>query len=297
MIADRTPVTAVALGSLRVAGSPRSAGENLEHIRNLADAQADLPPITVHRKTMRVIDGVHRLYAARLSGRSTIPVRFFDGDEDDAYVFAVRANVTHGLPLSILDRKAAAARIFTVRPQWSDRMIASVAGLAPGTVAQLRRESGVEPGERVGQDGRVRPTNRLERRRHARALMLAEPDLSLRQVARLAGISPETARAVRSRLGEPAAPRVVPSARPAPVVDLRQDPALRFSENGRTLLRLLDMRTISAQRWAALAANVPAHCRESVAAVALECAQAWHDFAAALGREVSSCEPLSPGGI
>jgi hypothetical protein len=122
---DVGPVHLVPVGAVRIAGSPRSAGESLEHIRTLADITADLPPIIVHRKSMRVIDGVHRLRAARLRGQPRIAVRFFDGNDNDAFVLAVRTNVAHGLPLSLADRKAAAAQIVASHPHWSDRMIAA----------------------------------------------------------------------------------------------------------------------------------------------------------------------------
>jgi ParB-like chromosome segregation protein Spo0J len=292
------PVRTVRVGDLRVAGSPRSAGENLEHIRMLADADADLPPIIVHRPTMRVVDGVHRLRAALLRGRTEIDVQFFEGDDNDAFVLAVHANVAHGMPLSLADRKAAAARIVASHPHWSDRMIATAAGLSAATVARIRlnraeRHGEPDPPSRIGHDGKVRPINAPERRRLARSLLLAEPSLSLREVARRVGISPETARSVRGRLrggGEPDRP-VPAEPRPdltAVVRTLRNDPALRFSESGRELLRLLDAYTVTPERWAVIANNVPPYCRDAVARMAIECARAWHGFAQQLERTAAS---------
>jgi ParB-like chromosome segregation protein Spo0J len=278
------PVTTVPVSSLRGGGSPRQAGENLEHIRALADVNAELPPIIVRRNDMRVIDGMHRLRAARLRGESEIAVRFFDGDDDEAFVLAVRTNVTHGLPLSLADRKAAAQQIVASHGHWSDRRIATTAGLSAATVARIRRERAEPtPTIRVGNDGRVRPVNSLERRRVARAILLAEPQLSLREVARRAGISPETARSVRSRL-----PEGEPEPRPdaaAIVQSLRTDPALRFSESGRALLRLLEVRTVTPEKWAAMAAHVPPHCRDAVAQIAVECAETWRTFAEQLVQQ------------
>lgn len=287
--AETGPVCSVPVAALRIAGSPRSTGENIEHVRTLADTSTELPPITVHRETMRVIDGVHRLRAARLRGQTLIAVRYFDGDENDAFVLAVRTNVAHGLPLSLADRKAAAARIVASHAHWSDRMIASVTGLSAATVARIRRDRPEPaPTSRIGQDGKVRPVNGLERRRLARSMLLGDPTLSLREVARRAGISPETARAVRSRLQAGEADRPAPAEPPpdwsAIVRHLRNDPALRFSETGRELLRLLDVRAVTAERWAAITSGVPAHCRDSIAQVALECAQIWRAFAERLER-------------
>jgi hypothetical protein len=59
---------------LAPADSPRLLGEDAEHVRMLADAGTDLPPILVHRRTPRVIDGMHRLRAAHLRGDTHIAV-------------------------------------------------------------------------------------------------------------------------------------------------------------------------------------------------------------------------------
>jgi hypothetical protein len=197
-------------------------------------------------------------------------------------VLAVRTNVTHGLPLSLADRKAAAERIVTSYAQWSDRMIATISGLSAATIARLRKaHPELAPDTRVGHDGKVRPVNSIERRRVARTIMLTEPTLSLREVARRAGISPETARSVRRRL-----PHDPPAPPPTNLVrQLRGDPTLRFSETGRALLRLLEVRSVPPEQWAAIAANMPAHWRDAVAGVAMECADAWRLFAEQLVGE------------
>ncbi|MFK8850319.1 ParB N-terminal domain-containing protein [Streptomyces sp. Ac-502] len=320
---DMQTVVEVEINALSVAGSPRISGEDTEHVDMLTVAQAPLPPIIAHRATMRVIDGVHRLRAAERRGDDKIAVRFFDGDEADAFVLAVESNITHGLPLSMADRKNAAERIIRSHPLWSDRMIASVTGIAPGTVAEIRRRvagAAAAGRGRIGQDGRFRPLNGAEGRRLAGNLIAENPGLSLRQIARASGISPETARDVRNRLrrgeepllkgrGRPVrGPREQLSAEPAdagdggggtvpvrmPVQDrtvvvrrLKVDPALRFSETGRTLLRLLSIHTISAEEWDDIMANIPPHCSGIVAQLARECADIWADFAQRAERNVA----------
>jgi hypothetical protein len=307
----------VPIEALVVSETPRLSGESLEHVQTLAAAQSTLPPIIVHRKTMRVIDGMHRIRAARLKGRDRIAVRFFDGNEADAFVLAVRANVSHGLPLPLADRKVAVTRIIESHPHWADRMIAQVTGLAARTVAEIRR-NGAEPGRveaRLGRDGRLRPVNRRAGRVVASELLASNPQLSLRQVAREAGISPETARDVRNRLrkgespvpdrprgkrrgsGERASggvtadrPRTGPAAghrggrisregRVAVIERLRADPALRFSEKGRSLLRLLHLHTMKDEELDRIAESVPAHWRSTVASLARECARVWTELA------------------
>ncbi|GAA4897117.1 hypothetical protein GCM10023237_14530 [Streptomyces coeruleoprunus] len=201
----------VAISSLKPGESPRSQGQNREHIARLAAIEAPLPPILVNRRNMQVIDGTHRLLAAMLRGDETIRVIFFDGSPEEAFLCAVRANVAHGLPLSLADRQAAATRIVATHPHMSDRAIARVSGLGAKAVAAIRRRStdaGQQLNTRIGRDGKVRPLNSAEGRRRAAEVMAAHPHASLREVARLAGISPATASDVRRRLraGELPAP-------------------------------------------------------------------------------------------
>ncbi|MFD3622886.1 ParB/RepB/Spo0J family partition protein [Streptomyces sp. NPDC058676] len=329
-----TSETLIEVEHLRDAGTPRSGGEDDEHVKALTDVEDRLPPIIVHRPTMRVIDGMHRLRAAKLRGARRIRARYFEGDEADAFVLAVRTNVSHGLPLSLNDRRAAAARIVATHPRWSDRRIAAATGLAARTVASLRREADVDGtadgARRIGQDGKERPVSSAEGRRIAGELIAEDPELSLRAVAREAGISPETVRDVRSRIrrGEnPAPPRgtvnrsgVEPEraeggsgldgqtrraggVRRVPVPPrrgahrrsllrrLRNDPALRLSEPGRALLRLLDAQAIGEEGWRRIAASVPPHSRQMTVQAALGCAQAWQEFAQRLDPELESAEP------
>lgn len=210
-MADLTPAVRSALlpprtlpiRELRWPISPRAAGQNLGHIQALAASGAPFPPIVVHRATMRVIDGMHRLRAASLRGESEINARLFTGSAEDAFVLAVEANVKHGLPLTLAERTASAARILRTHPQWSDRAIASVTGLAGKTVGELRRRvpgQGASPDRRIGRDGRVRPLDSTQGRRAAARIFASEPDVPLREVARRTGISPGTARDVRDRM-------------------------------------------------------------------------------------------------
>ncbi|MER7756572.1 ParB/RepB/Spo0J family partition protein [Kitasatospora sp. NPDC097643] len=302
-VAQEAPVESVTVEELRTWQSPRAGGEDPEHIRMLAELATPLPPIVVHRPTMRVIDGAHRLRAAAVRGDERIEVRFFDGTEADAFVLAVELNSAHGLPLSLADRKAAAVRIIGSHPQWSDRRIASVVGLAANTVGSIRQRSTAQneqPNTSVGRDGRVRPRSGAEGRRRAGSLMQANPAASLREIARAAGISLATASDVRTRLrrGEPLTtpqqhaleqdrPGALIAPRPqrpaVPTADLldslSNDPCLRLPEAGRILLRALRICAVDADVWARLVETVPPHRQESVVSLARECADAWQSFA------------------
>ncbi|MYV44457.1 ParB N-terminal domain-containing protein [Streptomyces sp. SID2888] len=175
----------------------------MAHVRLLAGLESELPPIVVHRSTMRVIDGMHRVRAAEMRGDTVISVRFFDGDEEDAFLLSVAVNMRHGLPLTRADRTAAVERILGLHPEWSDRALASFAGVSARRVADIRgglRAGGTVLEARIGRDGRSRPVDGGRRREHAHALLLADPSASLRAVAREAGISPATVADVRARI-------------------------------------------------------------------------------------------------
>lgn len=178
-------------------------GVDEEHVHRLNQSADPLPPILVHHSTRRVIDGVHRLRAAALCGRTEIEVEFFHGDEEAALIKAVEENTRHGLPLSLADRKAAAMRIIATRQDWSDRAIAQRTGLSDKTVAGLRRRSTSESPEsnaRTGLDGRTRPVNGADGRRRAAQMVALRPDATLREIAQAAGVSVGTAHDVRRRL-------------------------------------------------------------------------------------------------
>ncbi|MEV4711685.1 ParB N-terminal domain-containing protein [Micromonospora sp. NPDC049374] len=291
------PVTA-----LRPADSPRRAGEDIGHIEMLASIEDRLPPIVVHRETMRVIDGMHRLRAAKLRGDDRVEVRFFDGSEQEAFVLAVTANTTHGLPLSIGDRALATERIIASQPTWSDRAIAVAVGLGARTVGNIRRrmqdQAEVESvTARTGRDGRVRPVDNSVGRLRAYALIKQRPEASLREIAREVGVSPSTVRDVRLRLerGEDPLPQVrqrreKPAVREAVsrmLQGLQSDPSLRFTESGRTVLRWVHSRAIRAEEWAEVEHKVPAHCAYILANVARSCADEWLQIAEELEQRTT----------
>ncbi|MEU7481109.1 ParB N-terminal domain-containing protein [Lentzea sp. NPDC042327] len=285
---------------LQPADSPRVGGCSDEFVRHLASSDASIPPVVVHRPSMRVVDGVHRVRAAALRGWSSVDVEYVDGTVEDAFVLSVELNQA---TLSTADREAAARRVLRSHPQWSDRSIAAVTGLAAKSVGVLRRAVGGQSPSRVGRDGKVRPVNSAAGRRLAGQLIQDRPGASLRDVARAAGVSPGTVRDVRRRLSQGLDPvpermraaeradAVAPQVRTevrAPGVTLpilRRDPSLRFTEHGRLVLRWLEAHAVSSGEWAVVVNGVPSHCRELVADMARSCAEAWTEMADALERE------------
>lgn len=240
------PVEHVPVGLLRTGFSPRVHGEDADHIRLLAETAEELPPILVHRASMTVIDGAHRLRVVELLGAEHIAARFFEGDQEDARLLAVAANITHGRPLSTTDRAAAAMRIFAAHPQWSDRAVAAVAGLSPKKIARLRKELVLPQSDcRVGRDGRVRPVDSAHRRERAGELIRSNPGFSLRQIAAEVGLAPATVADVRNRIqrGESPVPsgargRTAQAAETAQHTSAAEMVLVRTSSAGATITRL-----------------------------------------------------------
>ncbi|MFI5571298.1 ParB/RepB/Spo0J family partition protein [Streptomyces sp. NPDC051740] len=292
-------ITTVEIDQLLPADLIRLDGISEEHVALIADSELCTPPIIVHKATMRVIDGMHRLRAAILRGDDSIQVKFFDGTLEAAFILSVTANNAHGLPLTAADRRAAAARLLALCPDSSDRAIAAIVGISAHTVAAVRRstEQTAQSNSRVGRDGRVRPVSTVEGRQKAAELMAARPDATLREVAKKTGLSLGTVADVRRRVlrgdspvpagqSGPAGSVNSPAASAADGADpgldvtaswrqLTRDPSLRYTSHGRQLLRLLKAHSSVAQ----IAHSVPSHCSQNVALLARECAQAWGQLA------------------
>jgi ParB-like chromosome segregation protein Spo0J len=303
----------IPLDRLSPADSPRLDGQDAGHVRVLAELVPALPPIIVHRPTMRVIDGMHRVRAASLRGETHVRVVFFEGTPEEAFLLAVRSNSGHGLPLSHADRVSAAARIARAYPQWSHASIASVVGVSDKTVAAIReRSTSKSPrlNSRVGQDGRARPVNPADGRLRASAFIAENPDAALREIAEVAGIAVGTAKDVRDRLRkgqDPLPPRMrrvdgtvhrrtVRGTARLPeqgvrahssstvrfgdlLASLKRDPSLRLNESGRVMLRLFEAHALDEVAWERLIASVPNHCTPTMVDAAQQCMDTWRRFA------------------
>ncbi|WP_030205766.1 ParB N-terminal domain-containing protein [Streptomyces sp. NRRL S-87] len=202
---EHIPVRDVPVNSLSAGVSLRRSGTDAAHVQLLVDAagSAELPPVLVQIDGYRIIDGLHRLEAARLRGDSSIKARFVDCSNSEALVIAMKANGSHGLPLSKADRVSGARRVLSSHPDWSDRAVAGITGLSAKTIASMREKaSDGTPldGKRVGRDGRRRPVGPGEGRRRAAEYIAAHPDAPLRQVARETDVSLGTVHDVSARL-------------------------------------------------------------------------------------------------
>jgi ParB-like chromosome segregation protein Spo0J len=249
-----------------------------------------------------VIDGHYRLEAARLLGLRDIDCEYFDGTTDAAYLEALRRNVTHGLPLTLRERKRAARRLLGEHMDWSDRRIGELCGLSHGTIANLRASvvtQADQPGtvdRRVGKDNKLRPVNPGGARDCAARELCADPGASLREIARRAGTTHETVRSVRSQLlldadGSKRTLRLAPSISPLPQAtahhpDPMADPAFTATPDGSMFAEWFN-RTAVAGSLSDLVLAVPLSRVYEIADESQRRANFWSEFCSALSKRVS----------
>ncbi len=308
-------VVVVALEDLQVGPVPRDGGLNQAHVAVLAELDGQWPPILVARADHRVIDGHHRVAAAKVLGLREMRVRLFDGRPEDAFLEFVRCNVAHGLPLTLRERKSAAGRILAANPQWSDRRIARLCALSPATVGRIRPQEGehgsggarlqsAKADARIGLDGRTWSPPRDGVRAQIVALLNERPQSSLRTVARAVSVSPETVRSVRNSLkseetGTGCPPADGPTVRESPqpmvrrmldVIDRprsepvpwQSDSAIASHEHGPTFLAWFDRTAIEMGDCRRHLDEVPLSRIYVVADEARKRAACWSSFASSL---------------
>jgi ParB-like nuclease domain len=297
-----TPIVEVPVASLLRGDSPRLHGESKSQLESMINA-AHMPPIIVFQPTMQVIDGMHRLTAARRRHQETIAVRFFNGTVDEAFVLAVEANIKHGLPLTPKDRKAAAARILRMFPDWSDRRIAATAGLSHHTVGDLRRDLSTgqiaQINRRLGRDGRTRSIPAREPRESAPASSGPVADQSPPESVSAEQDCVDNVHHVQPRLEqriEPLAPSAgrgaVTNSRTArgltAVNRLSNNPAVWQTLDGKALVKLLSQNLRQANEAQSLIRNAPEHSLDTIADAAAAIGESWSHLAQEL-RTKAKC--------
>ena len=254
---DPDGVILVAVAGLSAGPAFRLDGLCADQVDRLAELGGTWPPILVRHDGF-VIDGGHRVAAARRLGLARIAATYFHGGPDEAFVEFVRRNVAHGLVLSLGERKQAATRVLQIHPTWSDRRIAELCALSPKTVGRLRLTVVAHPADmdlsdvevREGRDHRNRPVRRGSVRGRVVEALREQPQASLRTIAAAVGVSPETVRLVRlnlatvpdTEIAEPPTHVVVDVGEPDPTVDdsWKSDTALASSDRGGDLLAWMD---------------------------------------------------------
>jgi ParB-like chromosome segregation protein Spo0J len=247
-----------------------------------------------------VIDGGHRLAAAIKLGLETIEVELFEGSDTDELVEAIKRNASHGLPLTLAERKDAAQRLLRARSDWSDRRIGRLCGLAAGTVKSLRVAASDGPSilhleRRIGSDGKARPARPAEQRRKIVEALRASPGVSAKAIAGRVGASPATVRAVSQGLRpdvakerEEPAPVGIRTPHPVSIDKLwSSDSACSSTDEAVSFAGWFDRTSIAMSTCLAHLASVPLSRVYEVADESRRRAKVWEDFAAALQRRPS----------
>jgi ParB-like chromosome segregation protein Spo0J len=225
---QRLPEVGVPVASLVPGFHLRQEGTDATHVRLLADAvgSVKLPSILVQKHGLRIIDGLHRVAAAKLRGEPNISARIVDCTDSEALVLAVKSNTLHGLPLTRAERIASAKRILAEHADWSNRAVSGITGLSAKSIAALRNDAAGGArftGKRLGRDGKRRPVVAAEGRRRAAEYIHAHPEASLREVARQTDVSLGTVHDVREKIRRGIG--LAPAAQEKPRRDAAERPA------------------------------------------------------------------------
>ncbi len=140
----------IPLSQLRAneAYQPRLEGLKESHVRLLmASDPSTWPPLRVSPNddgTCDIIEGFHRNEAANRMGLDALPCVI---EPTAGYPEAVAANLRHGLPLSLSDRRAFAQWLAEEEPELSLRELGRRCGLNHATVKRALEEDEPEGGE------------------------------------------------------------------------------------------------------------------------------------------------------
>lgn len=124
-------------------------------IRYMESFQA-LPPVNIQEGTGVLVDGFHRVEAARRLGVETIPVKMLDIPDEELHLYAGLANCEHGRALSRTERNRFVVRL-SEEYGWSAEKVAKVVGISPSSVGLAIRENRYnrELSERLGEEVQI----------------------------------------------------------------------------------------------------------------------------------------------
>lgn len=145
-------------------------GHNFPSVEVVYDARA---------KKYYLVDGFHRLSAARRAGIKSIGAVVVDGTMDEARWLSCGANKNHGLRRTNADKRKAVRAALMARPHLSDPVLAEHVGVSSGTIRNYRVElaaAGViaDVQVRTGVDGRQNDVKKQAEARKAKIAAAAE---------------------------------------------------------------------------------------------------------------------------
>jgi ParB-like chromosome segregation protein Spo0J len=157
----------IPLSRIRIDGGTQPRAEiNQAVVDEYAEAMtggAEFPPVVVFHDGVAfwLADGFHRYHGARKAEREDIDAEVKKGTQREAVLYAVGANVSHGLRRTNADKRRA-VEILLADAEWAgktDRWIAEAAAVSPDTVNRIRHEqvsdSDTSPTSRTGRDGKT----------------------------------------------------------------------------------------------------------------------------------------------
>lgn len=150
-------------------------------------AGGSLPPVVVffddRNGALYLADGFHRVAAAQQAGLAEIAAEVRPGGLAGAVEYAEEANLTHGLNLTMRDKRAILERRIARGHEWaswSNVRLAAALGVDEGTIRKWRRamtseNSEVAPAKRVGADGRVYDVTNIQKANRQRTTSKPTP--------------------------------------------------------------------------------------------------------------------------
>jgi len=115
-----------------------------EYAELMRSGWGTFPAVEVFRigKELYVVDGFHRVKAALQAKVAKIPANIRQGTPDDALLFCVRANSTHGLRRSNEDKRRAVEMLLDhpIFSGYGSKKIAGLAGVSSPMVIDLKRK-------------------------------------------------------------------------------------------------------------------------------------------------------------
>lgn len=140
------------------AGTQARAGINqgtVDEYAKLLQDGVEMPAVVVVKDgdSYLLCDGFHRYFAHEQIGKQIIDVEVVDGNLASAIHFATAANAHHGLRMNGADKRRAIQMCLKLdkelnRPR-SDRDIGRHIGVGHALVGEVRKEMGMENGERI----------------------------------------------------------------------------------------------------------------------------------------------------
>ncbi|OPZ87511.1 MAG: Transcriptional regulator NovG [bacterium ADurb.Bin429] len=142
--------------------NPRAHGVDQEVVEFYAGIFEEVvwPPIVADRATKKLLDGWHRVEAAKRAGAYSLPVLWVDAKEEELFAHAVKLNLGHGLRLTREERLRAVAKL--AREGWTPERIVEFLGCTPILVKQAEQAEDLRAHFRATQHpGAALPTESL----------------------------------------------------------------------------------------------------------------------------------------